>query len=53
MRTFATFKRILLQRCGDKRSLALLFIAPLLILGLLRPFITGAIKCYLSCGSDW
>lgn len=35
MRIQAIFKRILLQRLGDKRSLALLFIAPLIILGLL------------------
>ncbi|MQW23062.1 MULTISPECIES: ABC transporter permease [unclassified Lactococcus] len=35
MRTRALIKRILLQRKGDKRSLALMFIAPLLILTLL------------------
>lgn len=35
MRTQAIFKRILLQRRADKRSLGLLFIAPLLILGLM------------------
>lgn len=35
MRTRGLIKRILLQRKGDKRSLALMFIAPLLILTLL------------------
>lgn len=35
MRIQAIFKRILLQRFSDKRSLVLLFVAPLLILGLL------------------
>ncbi|WP_081167451.1 ABC transporter permease [Lactococcus garvieae] len=35
MRVKAIFKRILLQRLGDKRSLALLFLAPLVILSLL------------------
>ena len=35
MRIKAIIKRILLQRRGDKRSLALLFVAPLLILGLM------------------
>ncbi|MFC4653087.1 ABC transporter permease [Lactococcus nasutitermitis] len=35
MRIFAIFRRILLQRREDKRSLALLFIAPLLILTLM------------------
>lgn len=35
MRIQAIIKRILLQRKGDKRSLALLFVAPLLILGLM------------------
>lgn len=35
MRTQAIFKRILLQRRSDKRSLVLLFVAPLVILSLL------------------
>ncbi|GAB2024828.1 ABC transporter permease [Lactovum odontotermitis] len=35
MRTRAIFKRILLQRRSDKRSLVLLFVAPLVILSLL------------------
>ncbi|AYG01367.1 ABC transporter permease [Lactococcus allomyrinae] len=35
MRIQAIIKRILLQRKGDKRSLALLFVAPLLILSLM------------------
>lgn len=35
MRIQAIFKRILLQRRGDKRSLGLLFVAPLIILGLM------------------
>lgn len=52
MRIFAIFKRILLQRLGDKRSLALLFIAPLVTLSLLYLLLQVPTKVSYRIGID-
>lgn len=52
MRIFAIFKRILLQRLGDKRSLVLLFIAPLVILSLLYLLLQVPTKVSYRIGID-
>lgn len=52
MRTLAIFKRILLQRRGDRRSLALLFVAPLVILGLMYLLLQVPSKISYRIGID-
>ncbi len=52
MRTLAIFKRIMLQRRGDPRTLAMMFLAPIFILTLIVLSLSSAVKYCLQSGFE-